>query len=68
MSNGTSTGDQSTDTQVGGKPKLPPESLPLGNYYCLWCERLGFVIPKNGVVETPVFCEDCDGLFAEGIL
>jgi len=68
VSNHSSTGERVSDTQAGGKTRLPVESLPLGNYYCMLCGCLGFEVPENGVVETPVFCEDCDGLFAEGFL
>lgn len=52
-----------------GKEMFPLESLPLGNYYCGWCTWPCFVVPVDGVVgEMPVFCENCNWLFANGLL
>lgn len=52
-----------------GREKLPIEALPLGNYYCSWCSHLCFVLPEDKVSdEPPVFCDNCDFLFAQGVL
>lgn len=48
---------------------FPLESLPLGNSYCGWCTWPCFVVPVDGVVgEMPVFCENCNWLFATDLL
>ena len=67
MSIATSIGGQFVDIQIVGKVKLPVEKLPLGNFYCLFCEELGFVVPENGVADTPDFCGTCDYFFAIGL-
>lgn len=53
-----------------GREMLSVEDLPLGNYYCMMCTHPGFVVPENGTVVgvMPIFCDNCDLLFAEGVL
>ena len=52
-----------------GREMLPVGKLPRGNSYCLWCAYPCFVTPEDGViVELSTFCNNCDFLFAEGVL
>lgn len=57
-------------SESGYKVVLSVEELPPNYFLCMFCGVPQFVFPENGSTskEKPVLCENCDSLFALGVL